>query len=154
MTTFFTILSLILGGLVLFVPAYVREVEKTDRVLFESYLLYKYFSYIILIMGIICGVACGLLYKMPVFDYEYRAIKEGDLITYYVFNTPLMFYIWLCSVVLSLLFGAVSTHLKNQNRIITLLKKDSQKIGQTEQPEQKEQSEQQNSAEQKRSPAE
>ncbi|MCR4692263.1 MAG: hypothetical protein K5664_00080, partial [Firmicutes bacterium] len=140
MTTFFTIVSFLLGFAVVFVFVYAQDLEKREW--FESYLLYKYFAYLILITGIICGVACGFLYKMPILDYEYQAIKEGDLITYYVFNTPLMFYIWLSAIVLSLSFGAVSAHLKNQNSIIELLKKDNQETGESEQSEKSEQSEQ------------
>jgi len=151
MTPFFALLCI---ALPLVLICILFDLKQDGKDLFDESQLYAYFGYTIFVTGIICGIACGFLYKMPILEYKYPYSKTGDLITTYVFNTPLMFYIWLSAVALSLSFGAVSAHLKNQNRIIALLKKDSQKIGQTEQPEQKEQSEQQNSAEQKRSPAE
>ena len=151
MTPFFTLLCI---ALPLVLICILFDLKQEGKDIFDECQVYAYFGYTIFVTGVICGIACGFLYKMPILEYEYSYSKTGDLITRYVFNTPLMFYIWLSSVVLSLSFGAVSAHLKNQNRIIALLKKDSQEIGQTEQPEQKEQSEQQDAPEQERNPEE
>ena len=92
---------------------------------YYSHKLYLAFSYLISISGIIIGVACGIIYKIPIISYEYPTLKKGDLITKYNFNMPLMFYIWVISLIVAISFAAVAAHIENQKNIQSELKEQT-----------------------------
>lgn len=99
-----------------------------DHEVFFSPKLYKSLALLMLITGILSGIICGLTYKTPVLDYEYPHTKMGDIVTAYKFNVPIMFYVWIAAAIISFATIAFSSHIENQNNILTEIKKQNDLI--------------------------
>ena len=96
-----------------------------EHEVFFSPKLYKSISLLVLILGILSGIACGFTYKTPVLNYEYPHTKMGDVITTYKFNLPIMFYVWIAFAIISFILIAFSSHLENQNNMLRELKEQN-----------------------------
>ena len=99
-----------------------------EHEVFFSPKLYKSISLLVLILGVLSGIACGFTYKTPVLNYEYPHTKMGDVVTAYKFNVPIMFYVWIAATIISFATIAFSSHIENQNNILTEIKKQNDLI--------------------------